>query len=684
MPHQGVVLRIGHASDGCSAQPQHAIEFASGMIGWGDPGPVGVIDHGHDRAHGVGVVGRCRVKRPAGVEGGIAGDERAMAGEIPSSLAHEIVEEPLGCIADHFVAEVSHAMRAVSEDHATDLAGDVDEGHPHGDGAVGVERPIHLILMPWGETPAGLLVQRLIVIQPDTVDVEQLGGDTGEASAENESPREFVVPNDSTSLHERPSVGVALLEWAPIPSASVGAGIDGGLDGRDLCGGGQAANDAMTRATKLLPGCGGNVYTIIEVRLDDDVPHGVIVPRVGGVTLVPGRGVVAIDHVVRAPMGQNVAAPCGRPERRGRSMEFSWTKEQEELRAEARSVAEQAVATYGRANDSWINGWSKEFALELGTRGWIGLTWPVEFGGAGRPPIDRLIIGEELIKAGAPIGSMWFADRQMGPTLMTYGRPDQQAEFLPRILSGASTWCIGMSEPNSGSDLASLKTQAERRGDHWLINGQKIWTSFGAVADYCYLICRTNNEGPPHAGISEIIVPMDTPGIEVRPIKDMTTNRHFCEVFFTDVKVPIENLVGVEGNAFKQTMSQLEHERGGIDRLVSNQALYEIARQKADTSDPVVRQRIAGLEMKYRIGRILVIREVLRQAPAGFSAATKAFCTEHEWDVAQFVASSLGPEAMLWDQVTQGLSYAPGYTIMGGTSNVMRNILGERVLGLPR
>jgi alkylation response protein AidB-like acyl-CoA dehydrogenase len=365
-------------------------------------------------------------------------------------------------------------------------------------------------------------------------------------------------------------------------------------------------------------------------------------------------------------------------------MDFSWTADQIALREQARKVALDAVSRFGRHNDSWINGFSKEFAAEMAAQGWIGMTWPVEHGGGGRPPIERLIVGEELIAAGAPIAAMWFADRQMGPTLITYGRPDQQAEYLPKILSGESTWCIGMSEPNAGSDLASLTTRAERDGDHWIINGQKIWTSFGEVADYCYLICRTSTEGPPHAGISEIVVPMHTPGIEVRPIKDMTTNRHFCEVFFTDVRVPAENLVGVEGAAFKQTMRQLEHERGGIDRLVSNQALYEIARQRADTSDPLIRQHVAALETSYRIGRILVIREVLKQAPAGFSAATKCFCTEHEVRVADFVAHVLGPEATLWDDVTRGLSYAPGYTIMGGTSNVMRNILGERVLGLPR
>jgi alkylation response protein AidB-like acyl-CoA dehydrogenase len=241
-----------------------------------------------------------------------------------------------------------------------------------------------------------------------------------------------------------------------------------------------------------------------------------------------------------------------------------------------------------------------------------------------------------------------------------------------------------MSEPNSGSDLASLTTGAVRDGDDFVINGQKIWTSFGASADYCYLICRTDSSGPPHKGISEVIVPMDSDGIEVRPITDMTTNRHFCEVFFSDVRVPVANLVGVEGNAFKQTMAQLEHERGGIDRLVSNRALYELATQRADRTDRRVRQEMAALETGYRLGRILVTREVLRQAPAGFSAATKCFCTEHEWRVAEFVAATLGADATLWNDVTHGLVYAPGYTIMGGTSNIMRNILGERVLGLPR
>ncbi len=146
-------------------------------------------------------------------------------------------------------------------------------------------------------------------------------------------------------------------------------------------------------------------------------------------------------------------------------MDFTWTPEQIELREKARAVAADAVARFGRHNDSWINGYSKEFSQELASHGWIGMTWPTEHGGGGRPPIERLIVGEEMISAGAPIAASWFGDRQMGPTLITYGRPDQQAEFLPGILAGETTWCIGMSEPNAGSDLAGLTTSARRDGD---------------------------------------------------------------------------------------------------------------------------------------------------------------------------------------------------------------------------
>jgi alkylation response protein AidB-like acyl-CoA dehydrogenase len=366
------------------------------------------------------------------------------------------------------------------------------------------------------------------------------------------------------------------------------------------------------------------------------------------------------------------------------SLNFEMRPEWEELRLRAREVAAHGVAVYGKHHDSWVNGYSKEFSQVLAAEGWIGMTWPTEVGGGGRPGIERIIMAEEMISAGAPISASWVADRQMGPAIFTYGTADQQAEFLPGMLSGQATWCIGMSEPDAGSDLAALKTSAVRDGVDYILNGQKIWTSFAANAEYCYLICRTDSSGPPHKGVSELIVPMGLPGIEVRTVEDMINNDHFCEVFFTDVRVPAENLVGVEGDAFRQTMAQLGNERGGIDRLVSNRPLYDLALEHADRSDPLVRQEIAKLETGYRLGRLLVYQGALGQGLADFSAGTKAFCTEHEQRVANFAARVLGPAAMVGDEIPNAVCYQPAYTIQGGMSPIMRNILGERVLRLPR
>ncbi len=364
--------------------------------------------------------------------------------------------------------------------------------------------------------------------------------------------------------------------------------------------------------------------------------------------------------------------------------DFSMRPEWEALRARARAVAERGVAEYGRCSDSWINGHSKEFTRVLAAEGFIGMTWPTEHGGAGRPGIERIIMAEEMISAGAPIAAGWFADRQMGPSIYTYGSEAQKAAFLPGILSGEASWCIGMSEPDAGSDLASLQTAAVLHGDCYVVNGQKIWTSGAAGAEYCYLICRTGRDGPAHRGLSELIVPMDLDGIEVRPVRDMVGNSHFCEIFLTDVRVPAANLVGVEGGAFKQTMVQLGHERGGIDRLVSNRPLYDLALDHADLTDPLIRQEIASIETGYRLGRLMVYRGALGEGSADYSAATKAFCTEHEQRVAQFAARMLGPAATVGDDVPNAVCYAPAYTIQGGTSAIMRNIIGERILGLPR
>jgi alkylation response protein AidB-like acyl-CoA dehydrogenase len=370
-------------------------------------------------------------------------------------------------------------------------------------------------------------------------------------------------------------------------------------------------------------------------------------------------------------------------------MDFALPPELQALADEAREVGEAAAAQVAVPDDSWIAGHDRAFAEELGKRRWLGMTWPVEHGGGGRTVLERFVVFEALISAGAPIAASWFADRQMGPTLLQFGTDEQRRRWLPGIIDGTSMWCIGMSEPDAGSNVAGIRTRAVRDGDEWVVDGQKIWTSGAADADWCYCICRTDPDAKPHESLSELIIDMRSPGVSVKPILDMTGSRHFCEVFFEGVRVPAGNLIGELNGSFRQVMRQMEHERGGIDRLVSNRRLYVDCRPYADTKDPLVRQEIAAIETGYRIGRLLVLRETLGQAPRQFSAATKTFCTELEQRIASFCAATLGAQATLAEpglphRVSRNVAYARAYTIMGGTSQILRNILGERTLALPR
>lgn len=351
---------------------------------------------------------------------------------------------------------------------------------------------------------------------------------------------------------------------------------------------------------------------------------------------------------------------------------------------EARAVGRAAARRCDVQEDSWLIGTSREFSLELAARGWLGMTWPVADGGGGRSPLERFVVFEALIGEGAPVATSWFADRQIGPTLLQYGTPDQRRRWLPDIVAGTSAWSIGMSEPDAGSDVASLRTRAERHGDRWIVDGQKVWTSGAADADWCYLIARTDPDAPPHAGLSEFVLDLHAPGVEVRPIVDATGSAHFCEVHLTGVEIPDDHLIGTLNGSFKQVMRQMEHERGGIDRLVSNRRLYLDVVGDATLDDPRLRQMFARLESGYRIGRHLVLREVVGQAPAGWSAITKTWCTEFEQQVAEFCGRVAGADALTWNRVSRNLCYSPAYTIMGGTTSILRNIIGERILGLPR
>ncbi len=371
-------------------------------------------------------------------------------------------------------------------------------------------------------------------------------------------------------------------------------------------------------------------------------------------------------------------------------MDYLLTPELLALGEEAREVGKRAAAKIEMPEDSWLIGNDREFSQELAARGWIGMTWPTEHGGQGRSALERFMVVEGLISTGAPIAASWFADRQIGPTLLQFGTDDQRQQWLPGIIAGVAQWSIGMSEPDAGSDVASIRTRAVRDGDRWIVNGQKIWTSGAADADWIYLIARTDPDAPPHQGLSEFVVAMDSPGITIKPITDATGNHHFCEVFFQDVEVPAANLIGELNGSFRQVMRQMEHERGGIDRLVSNRALYDLIRTDPATgtprrvTDPLLRQRYAKAETMYRIVRNMVLREVVGQAPPGWSAITKTLATEFEVDVANLCGDTLGADAMLWNRVSRNIMYAPAYTLMGGTTQVLRNIVGERVLGLPR
>ncbi|MBI2963026.1 MAG: acyl-CoA dehydrogenase family protein [Deltaproteobacteria bacterium] len=381
-------------------------------------------------------------------------------------------------------------------------------------------------------------------------------------------------------------------------------------------------------------------------------------------------------------------------------MDFAPTPAEERLREEVRAFLRERLAPADARDDGWIVGFSREFSRALGERGWIGYTWPKRYGGSEGSYLERLIITEELLRAGAPVAAHWMADRQIGPALLAHGSEEQRRELLPRIVRGELVFCVGMSEPNAGSDLAALRTRAVADGDHYVVDGHKIWTTNAHEADYCYLVARTDPHAAKHRGLSELLVDMRTPGITVRPIIDMAGEHHFNEIFFEGVRVERRWLVGEENRGWYQIAAQLDYERSGIERLLSNARVLEDvrahARETGLAEDPLWRDRLASVLTRVTIGRWLIYRVawLLSQGivPNKESALTKAFATELEQEIAELAAQALGPHALLLPgspaarlagRVARAVAFAPGYTIMGGTSTILRNILALRGLGLP-
>ena len=335
--------------------------------------------------------------------------------------------------------------------------------------------------------------------------------------------------------------------------------------------------------------------------------------------------------------------------------------------------------------------------------GYVGMDWPREFGGRGASIVEMVILYQEMARAESP----QFVNRggisMLGPTLMKHGTPAQQKRFLPRILTAEEVWCQGFSEPNAGSDLASLQTRAVREDDQFVVNGQKVWTSMAHVADWCFLLVRTDPTAPKHRGISFLLVDMTTPGIAVRPLRQITGEAEFNEVFFDNVRVPADNLVGRLNEGWSVAITTLAYERDLLTfiRHVSlRNALHRLVRlvQRQKTSaDPIVRQKVAGLwigEQALQLNGYRSLTNILRGgAPGPEGSTSKLFWSQVDQDLAQVATEVIGP----YSQITQGSPWAPdegqwefyellarASGIRAGTSEILRNVLAERVLGLPK
>jgi alkylation response protein AidB-like acyl-CoA dehydrogenase len=344
--------------------------------------------------------------------------------------------------------------------------------------------------------------------------------------------------------------------------------------------------------------------------------------------------------------------------------------------------------------------WSRDWQATLFDHGWMIPGYPPELGGRNATPVQTLVYLEEMATRRIPRALHFPGYAIVAPSLLEFGN-DEQKKLVPGAIRGDAIWCIGMSEPNAGSDLASLQTRAVLDGDHFVVNGQKVWTSYATIAEKCFVYVRTDPDAPKHKGISLLIVDMDTPGIDVRPLRHLSGAAHFAEVFFTDVEVPAENLVGGLNDGWRITQGSLAHERAGlwvegVARLESTiSGLIDIARRAGLADDPGVRRQIATV-----YEQAASLRALGYKGFAGFAQGSSA--PEHSY--MKMATSELGKAAYELAMTLQG-AYSPvrdpergeehgrwvdmffmsfANTIAGGSSEIQRNIIAQRVLGLPR
>ncbi len=365
-----------------------------------------------------------------------------------------------------------------------------------------------------------------------------------------------------------------------------------------------------------------------------------------------------------------------------------------ELRAELRGFLAQELA--GLPAQRRLNSWAvfdAGFSRKLGARGWIGMVWPKTYGGHERSALERYVVLEELLAAGAPVGAHWITDRQCGPGLLRHGSEEQRRRWLPQMVAGEIYCCIGMSEPNAGSDLASVRTRATRVPGGWRIDGQKIWTTHAQRSQLMVALVRTRaDEADRHAGLSQFLLELDTPGIRVRPILDLVGDDHFGEVFFDGVSVPDSALLGAEGNGWKQVTSELSLERSGPERYLSGFALFvELLRaagpEPAEPLRGLVGRMTAQLWTLRQMSLSVAGQLALGRDPTVEAAVVKDLGNSFEQELPRVIQAFAGSEVQLEDdsELCRALSIllqvAPSFSLRGGTREILRGIVA-RGLGL--
>ncbi|MDI6912483.1 acyl-CoA dehydrogenase family protein [Nocardioides sp.] len=351
--------------------------------------------------------------------------------------------------------------------------------------------------------------------------------------------------------------------------------------------------------------------------------------------------------------------------------------------------SELSAGTFQPTCDSWLSGHDPVFSKKLGQQGWIGMTWPREYGGQGASQVDRYILTEELLAAGAPVAAHWVSDRQIGPGLLRHGSEAIKRRFLPAIASGECYFSAGMSEPDSGSDLASIRTKAVPSGDGWAITGQKVWTSHAHHNHYIIILCRTSPRGEDlHEGISQIIVPLDAPGLTVRPIRMLSGEHHFNEVILDEVYAPAEMILGAPGSGWSQVTGELAFERSGPERFLAAFPLVaEVVRRVGpdvdDRTAEILGRLASDLMALRRLSMAVATALDAGTAPPVEAAMVKDIGSRVDQQIPELArrllptAGELGSDDTYARLYAEALTASPGFTLRGGAVEILRGIVAR-------